>query len=351
VVGINTTYEGEEYFTNQQLANSLLGLRSNLSGSESTIHNYYYDSREITNVAGDGADMPPGHNPERPIDYLYDFNNMRSSAVEPSEEKLSLWNPAYDYINGSGQHVDGPEANGHITPYGFNGVFTDQKNGSAILNGGMFLYSKSGIYPGNDALNSDVVKNMLEIGPNLEVASIIAGFYDPLNPTKSTPLGIEINGLYEKWVEDGVSVKADHAALVGKINDFITQLTGIYGQTSVNALVSGAIDKDSTEVIFNNLSMTVEQIEDVTLAIVSLMVSIIVVLITIMLMNDAKKLAAILKALGYTDRENATSFLSIYAPVIILGLLLAIPLSFGVVLAFQAVIFAGTNILLAANIQ
>jgi putative ABC transport system permease protein len=97
--------------------------------------------------------------------------------------------------------------------------------------------------------------------------------------------------------------------------------------------------------------MTVEQIEDVTLAVISLMVSIIVILITIMLMNDAKKLAAILKALGYTDRENATSFLSIYAPVIILGLLLAIPLSFGVVLAFQAAIFSGTNILLAANIQ
>jgi hypothetical protein len=67
----------------------------------------------------------------------------------------------------------------------------------------MFLYSKSGIYPGNDTLNSEVVKSLLEIGPNLEVANIIAGFYnplqpenDPLHPKYNTTLGIEINNLY-----------------------------------------------------------------------------------------------------------------------------------------------------------
>jgi hypothetical protein len=60
VVGINTTYEGEEYFTNQQLANALLGLRSSLPNTISTIHNYYYDSRQINDISGDGADEPPG---------------------------------------------------------------------------------------------------------------------------------------------------------------------------------------------------------------------------------------------------------------------------------------------------
>jgi hypothetical protein len=122
---------------------------------------------------------------------------MSPSVAQTTNNGLTLWNPAYNYITGSGTHTV-PETDGHITPFGFNGVFTHKENGSAILNGGMFLYSKSGIYPGNDDLDSDAVKSILEIGPNLEVANIIAGFYDPLNPSKSTQLGIEINTLYEK---------------------------------------------------------------------------------------------------------------------------------------------------------
>jgi putative ABC transport system permease protein len=147
--------------------------------------------------------------------------------------------------------------------------------------------------------------------------------------------------------------QSTHNAMVEDtiINEFIAATQKTFGQTVVNALVSGAIDKDSTETIFTNLSTTVEQIEDVTLAVISLMVTIIVILITIMLINDAKKLASILKALGYKDGENATSFLAIYLPVIILGLLIAIPLSFGIVIAFQSIIFSGTNILLTANIH
>jgi hypothetical protein len=89
VVGINTTYEGEEYFTNQQLANALLGLRSSLPGATSTIHNYYYDSREINDLIGDGAISPPG-SIDREIDYIYDFNNLDSKAASPSTAGLSL---------------------------------------------------------------------------------------------------------------------------------------------------------------------------------------------------------------------------------------------------------------------
>jgi putative ABC transport system permease protein len=81
------------------------------------------------------------------------------------------------------------------------------------------------------------------------------------------------------------------------------------------------------------------------------MVMIIVMLITVMLIGDSKKLAAILKSLGYYDKENAASFLSIYVPVILLGLLLSIPLSFALIYAFQAIIFTGGGILLLANVK
>jgi hypothetical protein len=38
VVGINTTYQGEEYFVNQDVANYLLGLRSHLSPDNFNLH-------------------------------------------------------------------------------------------------------------------------------------------------------------------------------------------------------------------------------------------------------------------------------------------------------------------------
>jgi hypothetical protein len=55
-------------------------------------------------------------------------------------------------------------------------VFTQRTNGSAILNGGIPLYSPSGIYPGNDSLNSDVVKGVLQQSANLEFANVITGY-------------------------------------------------------------------------------------------------------------------------------------------------------------------------------
>jgi putative ABC transport system permease protein len=135
------------------------------------------------------------------------------------------------------------------------------------------------------------------------------------------------------------------------INQFTSKLKEIYGSTSVVALVNGASDRDSTHLIFTNLSNTITQVEVVALAIVGLMVILIVMLITVMLIGDSKRLAAILKALGYSDNENSQSFLAIYIPVIAIGLLLSIPLSFAIIYTFQAVIFSAASILLTASVK
>ena len=52
-----------------------------------------------------------------------------------------------------------------------------------------------------------------------------------------------------------------------------------------------------------------------------------------------------LKALGYNNRQNASNFLSIYIPVIAIGLLLAMPIAYGICLAYNAVIIQTTNLL------
>ena len=105
------------------------------------------------------------------------------------------------------------------------------------------------------------------------------------------------------------------------------------------------------QLVFDNLSGTISNLTYAIIGVVSLMVIIIVALITNMVINDSKRLAALLKALGYTDGENATSFLSIYIPVIILGLGVAALLSWGLVAAYNSLVFNSMNIWLNVNIK
>ncbi|GHU47513.1 hypothetical protein FACS1894218_2080 [Bacilli bacterium] len=351
IVGINTTYQGEEYFTNQELANKLLGLRSRLSGNKdnsytsTTLHNYYPNTQTLPLMPDMSSYIPQpdyklGRTSTSPI--LNDFTSDKTNYTNPTNDEV--FNPTYDN-------------NGHdvlVNPYGFNGVFTQRSNGSTLLNGGFNLYSPSGLYISDDSITSAAAQNSLSMSSNLEVANIMCGLYKPdqgelQNPTDLQKLGLKIHAAYLDWskASSDEDKQSTHDALISLVPEFVLAIsTELFGNTTYTSLVSGALDKDSTNLIFENLSLTVSQVEYTVLSIITIMVVIIVMLITIMVIGDSKRLAAILKSLGYSDMENITSFLSIYVPVIILGLIIAIPLSFGLIAAFQSVIFHGAGILL-----
>jgi hypothetical protein len=81
------------------------------------------------------------------------------------------------------------------------------------------------------------------------------------------------------------------------------------------------------------------------------MAILIVLLISLLIINDSKNLAAIMKALGYSDKKNLSSFLSIYFLVILLSVAISIPLAIGLVAAFNGIIFAGVGIFLTTSIN
>jgi putative ABC transport system permease protein len=123
-----------------------------------------------------------------------------------------------------------------------------------------------------------------------------------------------------------------------------------YGNSAYTTLISNAIDRDSADLIFNNLSSTITEIETVIISILIIMVLLIIVLISLMIINDSKSLAAILKALGYRDHQNVTSFISIYIPVILLSILASIPLAYGAISIFNFLILSGTKIYLTSHL-
>jgi hypothetical protein len=65
----------------------------------------------------------------------------------------------YDFSHLKDIAVDESKCN--LTPYGFNGIFTNQKNGG-LLNNGFYVYSPSGLYPASDMWASDSIKKVMQ---------------------------------------------------------------------------------------------------------------------------------------------------------------------------------------------
>jgi putative ABC transport system permease protein len=173
VVGVCDTYIGEEYYTSQDVANYVLDLKNNLGpiATEPSVtpHEYYPDmdkalqtaTQDKTALAADSAK-----------------NNDLSAFPDPTDGLKTSKSPGvtydttdlYDLNNAQVQSVGT-----NITPYGFNGVFTKNSNGSQLLSNGVSLYSPSGLYPGNDRMNKDTLEGLLRYGANLQIASQIMG--------------------------------------------------------------------------------------------------------------------------------------------------------------------------------
>ena len=333
VVGVCTTYQGQEYFIDQDLANYILGLKSHLLDDnleQQTINqpnNYYgYEKDTIGDLS---ASLFDGY-------YQVNGNDVGKETL------INL----KDY-----QNLVAKE-NYQLTAYGFNGVFTkniDGKPANPILTKGLNLYSPSGIYCASDRIDSTVTQNMLRFGSNAKIACTL--LFD--NDTR-IPLANRIISAYNEWqaaITEGEGYDEAHAKLEECVNDLQSVIGQYFGTTAYQLLLSGAIDKTSTSLVYNNLSNTITTITDVVLAFVIAMVVIIVALLTNMVINDSRRLAALLKTLGYTDSENIATYLSIYVPVIIFGLAFAALITWGLVSAYNAIILNGLQIWIGATIE
>jgi putative ABC transport system permease protein len=125
----------------------------------------------------------------------------------------------------------------------------------------------------------------------------------------------------------------------------------IVGSTSYVSLVANVVDRDSTALVFSNLSKTINQIEYTVLSIIILMALLIILLISLLIVNDFRNLGGILKALGYRDHVNITSFLSIYIPVLLLSVLISIPITLGMIAVLNSIIFNGVGIFLTTKLS
>jgi ABC-type lipoprotein release transport system permease subunit len=139
--------------------------------------------------------------------------------------------------------------------------------------------------------------------------------------------------------------------MINYLPQLINVIVNNFGSTSVVSLVQNSNDKLSTKIILDNATRTIDEIETIVLCVIAIMLILIIMLLTSLIVNDSKKLSGVLKALGIRDHTNIVSFLSIYAPTIIVGGLLSIPLAIAVVSLFNSIIFNTLGIYILTNIK
>lgn len=312
VVGIVKSCEDDEFYIDQQIANWVLGLKSKyregLESSTYCLNNNYIDYSKAI------------HSTFSVDDGLKASASLIDAVKGDSNNKNSL------------QTVLGTDKGYNIIPYGFNGYFTKDPNGSKGLVGGISFYSPSGIWCPSATLSSNTTLDLFKYGANLELANELSGINDE-----------SIKEAYDKWQSS--KSKADHEQFTNLANGLLKQISTIFGDSSYVSLVTNAMDKNAKASVYGKMAETVTSVETIVLIIIVMMVFFIVLLMSSIIIADCKKLAAILSSLGYTDMENALSFMAIYIPVILLGLAIGIPLTLGFATMFQVAILNGIGLL------
>lgn len=313
VVGVSIGTTNEAFYTTQNVANNLLGLPNGKTWNKT--HKYMMWSKDATSEWTKTGDTAPR---------IIDMAGVGAS--DPTKAVI------YD---GQGNKEEIDKFNPNI-PVGFNGMYTLNKAGRPITST-MPLYSYTGFYPSTSVFNSegDAANNKMTIvlmkNNNLALANIASGINNPKYAE-----GCRL------WCEDAIDENKYREQYV---TPFINDLVKYFGATTMITAINGGMDVAASDLIYTNLINTFNMAETSIMAIIIPITIIIVGIISNIIINDSKRLAAMLKALGYSDKKNISSILALFIPTILIGIALAVPLVYGITIGYQAIIFNTANIL------
>ncbi len=323
VVGVSRGTNDEAFYITQGAANDILGLPNSNKRTWNKTHKFM--------LWTPGSTLEPWSKTN-----TIQLADLSGIGCEPN--MFAVY--SFDSNTGAPIATQLPKFNFNI-PNGFNGIYTKNDSGKPITSM-MSLYSYTGLYPGSSVYRTsgqgqNKMVTLLKCANNLAIANLMTGI-DDVNEGK----------YYEAcnaWVKNLDPSPDDEKAYEGKISSFINELVTYYGETTMITAICGAMDVAASDQVYQNLISTFNLAEAAAISIIIPITIIIVAVISNLIINDSKKMAAMLKALGYADRKNAMSILALFVPTIFFGLLLAIPVSFGLVAAYQSLIFTSANIL------
>lgn len=218
----------------------------------------------------------------------------------------------------------------------FNGYFSSTLD---TFNDSTPLFSESGLYPGY----SDFSLN------NSGMVSLIKNVIDGYKKNPDSPMW---QSGYKALLLALGYTSLDTAPILDSSNaaKYLAQLNSIYS-APYSTMISYIYNVHANDGLFNTISNTSVAIQNVVIGLIIPIVILVVILISNMLIDELRKIGIRLKALGYSNWKILLSFLSIYIPVFIIGLIISIPISIGLIESYNQIIFNASNIVLGTSLN
>lgn len=203
----------------------------------------------------------------------------------------------------------------------FNGFYT---NNLLTFNQSTPLFSESGLFPGTSSFSQD---------NNLMKTIIENTIKDPTKPGYFALL-------------KALGKKDSEILNIQNVQTYLEILNKTYGGLPYTSMINFIYNASANQGIFNSVSTTSVMLQNIVIGIIVPIVVLIVILISNMLIDELRKIGIRLKALGYSNIKILISFLSVYIPVFVIGLIISVPISIAFIQAYDAIIFSNTNIIL-----
>ncbi|WP_462218223.1 ABC transporter permease [Mycoplasmoides genitalium] len=199
------------------------------------------------------------------------------------------------------------------------------------------LFSESGIFPATSSFstNNTVLVELIKKTINYKNGQ--------MNQTSSNDSSKKEN--YQK-LQKALGISTDLE--ISKVNEYVAILARVYNGLPYNSTISFISNVAANNALFGNIANTTKQIQAVVIAVIIPIIMLIILLVSTTLIQELKKIAIRLKALGYSNLKILASFLSIYIPLFAFGLLISIPFSIYLIALHNEVIFASSSIFLDA---
>ncbi|MGL4183877.1 MAG: FtsX-like permease family protein [Metamycoplasmataceae bacterium] len=257
----------------------------------------------------------------------------------------------------------------------FNGIFSNNDNPSIISNS-LSLYSESNYWAGDQKIDVDynsstatsgVLTRSRNIFKQLFYLNSIDGSENeaviPLSLKKIDPNfykdKIIISETIEKWLgfeidinNDG-NLDANEFSLLSneEILMGLKAFVDIYGSNILNPLIENVFSQDIEVGFILGTSNVMNTITILILAFSLSISMIILILMSTLIINENERNIAIFGILGYSNRDKARMFLSIYFPILLIAILISIPFSIGLISLFTTFILQTSLTLLPISLS
>lgn len=241
------------------------------------------------------------------------------------------------------------EKNGYVP---FNGVFTEKEN-PVYLSKNISFYAQWGIWPNIINLDQNTFVDIWRVNfKNIWTMNT----RDQSIPSGNTQLKFVFT---DKLVTHNTNLLKDRESLRTQLVDSVANdaknladyAIRIYGNNPTNVSISTIDSFISQYQIYSSLFSSINIVGTIGMSIFVPLIVIMILVMTSIMMNEFKNMIAVLKTLGYSDRENILSIVFTYFPVMILAFLIGFALMIAMIYVLQFALYGLSSIYISSAIS